>query len=462
MSSVFLTAYAPETVCPVYLLNASSLADFLSHHPAYAEWVSALDFKAASQSVCCVPSADGTLAAVLVGVSGANDREALTRLPSQLPPGVYQFAESPCYEVSQGVQAACYWGLGSYQFNAFLAKKTDQIAQLVLPSECDQALLLAWWQSVQAGQDWINTPASHMGPSQLIDSIIATLDEGTIRYERIVGEALLVEGYPSVHAVGRAGAVPPELLDLRWGDPAHPKLTLVGKGVCFDTGGLNLKTGAGMRQMKKDMGGAAHAAALAHLIIQMKLPVALRLLIPAVENGIGPGAYRPGDVVTTRAGLHIEIDNTDAEGRMVLCDALTAAVEESPDLLIDFATLTGAARIALGPDMPAFYSNDAQLSADIVASAERVDDPVWPMPLYAPYRRYLKSHIADSLNSSPVGDAGSITAALYLQQFVTGEIAWAHFDLSAWQAHALGGKHPGASLLAIRAVYDYLSGRYVQ
>jgi leucyl aminopeptidase len=269
----------------------------------------------------------------------------------------------------------------------------------------------------------------------------------------------LSKNYPAIHAVGRAASHAPRLIDLRWGKKHHPKLTLVGKGVCFDSGGLDLKPASGMRLMKKDMGGAAHAIGLSNMIMRAGLPVRLRMLVPAVENAVAGNAYRPGDVLSSRKGLSIEIDNTDAEGRVVLCDALTEAVSESPDLVIDFATLTGAARVALGTDLPAMFCNHDEVADSIAASARRVLDPVWRLPLHRPYRELIDSQIADILNSGgPYG--GAITAALFLQDFVPDSTPWVHFDLMAWNLRSRAGRPEGGEAMALRALLDYLRNRY--
>jgi leucyl aminopeptidase len=308
-------------------------------------------------------------------------------------------------------------------------------------------------------RDLVNTPTEHMGPDELEAVARGIAQAHGAEFESIAGDALLERNFPAIHAVGRASHRAPRLLKLQWGDAAHPHLAIVGKGVCFDTGGLDIKPADGMRNMKKDMGGAAHAIALAELVMARKLPLRITLLVPAVENAIGPNAYRPGEVIATRKGVSVEIDNTDAEGRIVLCDALTHAGELSPHTILDFATLTGAARIALGPDLPALFANDDALANAWIAAGEAQRDPVWRMPLWRPYLRYLTSHIADMANAGS-RMAGAVTAALYLERFVPEGTPWAHLDVYAWNDSARPGRPPGGEALALRSAYAMLKARY--
>ncbi|HCH69212.1 MAG TPA: leucyl aminopeptidase, partial [Colwellia sp.] len=309
-------------------------------------------------------------------------------------------------------------------------------------------------------RDLINTPAADMMPKELGESAQALADNFGGILKQIIGEDLLTQNYPTIHAVGRASAHQPRLIDLTWGNKQHPKITLVGKGVCFDSGGLDLKPSAGMRNMKKDMGGSAHVLGLAHLIMSHKLPINLRVLIPAVENAVSNNAMRPGDVLTTRSGLTVEIDNTDAEGRLVLCDALTEADQESPELIIDFATLTGAMRVALGTELPGFFSTCDEIAAGITNAGSKISDPVWRMPLYQPYNDLFKSTIADMANCSTTPFGGAITAALYLQKFIRKETNWVHFDVMAFNVRTLSGRPLGGEAFGIRAVFDYLQTQY--
>ena len=309
-------------------------------------------------------------------------------------------------------------------------------------------------------RDLVNTPAEDMMPQHLAEAARALAEEFGAQFTEIVGDELLVRNYPLVHAVGRASVHAPRLLDLRWGDPAHPRLTLVGKGVCFDSGGLDIKPASGMRWMKKDMGGAAHVLGLARLVMATGLPVRLRVLVPTVENAISGSSFRPGDVIRSRKGLTVEIENTDAEGRLVLCDALAEAGTEEPALLIDFATLTGAARVALGTDLPGFFTNDDALADALALAGEAERDPVWRLPLFKPYRRELESQVADLLNCSTNGFGGAITAALFLQRFVPKGIDWLHFDLNAWNVSERAGRPKGGEAMGLYATFRYLEQRF--
>jgi len=303
-------------------------------------------------------------------------------------------------------------------------------------------------------RDLVNTPAEDMGPEHLSDIAREQAELFGGEFDEWVGDELLAQNFPAIHAVGRASQKPPRLIEINWGNPKHPRLAIVGKGVCFDTGGYDIKTAEGMRLMKKDMGGAAHAIALARLVMQRKLPVRLHMLVPAVENMIGGNAYRPGDVVRTRKGLTIEIGNTDAEGRVILCDALTYAVEQKPKTVIDFATLTGAARVALGPELPALFCNDEALAKRLIAAADEVGDPIWRMPLWRNYRRLFDSDIADFNNSGRAGYAGAVVAALFLDYFIPDNVAWAHFDTFAWNDVSRPGRPTGGEALGLRAVFQ--------
>jgi leucyl aminopeptidase len=419
-------------------------------------WIKSSDFRAAPASHRLVPSADGSLASVLAGIGDADDPFALGHLPAELPAGNYRIAAD--WPEDRLERAAIGWALGAYQFTRY--KKREALkAKLVVEPAARLGRVRGQVAALYQVRDLVNTPAEDMMPEHLADAVknMAKTFHASVR--EIVGDALLTKNFPAIHAVGRAASHAPRLIDLRWGEKNHPKLTLVGKGVCFDSGGLDLKTASGMRLMKKDMGGAAHAIGLAHMIMSAGLPVRLRMLVPAVENAVAGNAYRPGDVIISRKGLTIEIDNTDAEGRVILCDALTEAAAESPDLIIDFATLTGAARVALGTDLPAMFCNRDELAEALAESAERVHDPLWRLPLHRPYRELIDSRIADILNSGgPYG--GAITAALFLQDFVPAETPWMHFDLMAWNLRSRPGRPEGGEAMGLRALLDYLAKRY--
>jgi leucyl aminopeptidase len=315
-------------------------------------------------------------------------------------------------------------------------------------------------EAIARVRDLVNTPTQDMGPAELAAEVAALARRHRARFREWVGSALLKANFPTIHAVGRGSHRPPRLVELDWGKPRDPHLILVGKGVCFDTGGLDLKSADGMRWMKKDMGGAAHAIALAHLIMQAKLPVHLTVFIPAVENAVSADAYRPGEVIRTRAGVSVEVDNTDAEGRLILCDALAYAVEKKPDLILDFATLTGAARVALGPELPALFSNRDAVAAALLEAAEQASDPLWRMPLWKPYLRMLDSSLADIANAGSSRHAGAITAALYLQRFVPDTQSWAHLDVYAWNDSDRPGRPKGGEAQGLRAYFAMLKQRY--
>ena len=353
--------------------------------------------------------------------------------------------------------------MGAYRFNRYHCREQKAnyktLPTLVLPNDELKAQAEREVNAITLVRDLINTPAQDMMPEHLGASVEALASEFGAKVQQLVGAELLEHNYPAIHAVGRASEHAPRLIDLRWGDKTHPKITLVGKGVCFDSGGLNIKPTSAIRHMKKDMAGAANAIGLAQLIMANQLPIRLRLLVPAVENAISNNAFRPGDVITTRKGITVEIDNTDAEGRLVLCDAMAEADSESPDLLIDFATLTGACRVALGTELPGFFSNSKTRAADLMAAGERVDDPIWQLPLYNPYKAHLKSDIADMVNNGP-GLGGAITAALYLQEFISPATDWLHIDFMAWNTRALPGRPLGGEAVGIRAVFAYLKKHY--
>jgi leucyl aminopeptidase len=405
-----------------------------------------------------LPSADGALAGVLFGLEPASkadrDRFLPGRLPGLLPAGIYRFAN----EAHDTRLAALAFALGSYKFTRY--RKADANgAQLAIPDGLDGADLSRIAEGVTLARDLINTPANDMGPAELADAAKALADRHGAAFHVIVGDELLKQNFPLIHAVGRAATRPPRLIDITWGDLGAPKITLVGKGVCFDTGGLDIKPDAGMLNMKKDMGGAACVLAAAHLIMDAKLNVRLRVLIPAVENAISGDAFRPLDVYKSRKGITVEIGNTDAEGRLVLADALALADEEAPELIVDMATLTGAARVALGPELPPLFTHDDTLAADLARHAQAERDPMWRMPLWRPYESLLDSKTAD-INNVGGPQAGSITAALFLNRFVTATKSWAHFDIFAWTPSAKPARPDGGECQVARALYALLKERH--
>lgn len=393
----------------------------------------------------------GLADAVLIGRPPALDIWSLAHLPMRLPPGDYRL-ESPV-SAAEATAIATGWAIGCYEFTRYKAPSRAP-ARLVLPAgaDADEATRIA--AAVHLVRDLVNTPAEDLGPSELqaVARGMAESKGGSVR-------ALNVAEYPLVEAVGRAGR-PATFTEITWGDPSHPKVTIVGKGVCFDTGGLDIKPASGMLAMKKDMGGAAHALALAQLIMDAKLAIRLRVLIPAVDNAIAGNAFRPLDVIKSRRGLTVEIGNTDAEGRLILADALTEAENDPPALLIDFATLTGAARVALGPELPALFTPDDGLANELYASARAVNDPLWRLPLWHGYAAELDSKIADTNNVSTSPHNGAITAALFLAKFVAPERSWAHVDLFAWNASAKPGRPAGGEAMTLRAFYHLLQQRY--
>jgi leucyl aminopeptidase len=428
-----------------------------AHAPATGAWLDANAFSPSAGSFALLPGADGRLACVLAAVGDAADPLALAHLPQLLPPG--DFALDPDSPVRiAAADALLGWGLGAYRFDKYVAP-TRSPARLVLDDAASgEGAALALLRASTLVRDLVNTPTEHMGPADLQATAerLAAAYGGRVR--SIVGEELLAHNFPTIHAVGRAAGAgrEPRLIELEWGSESHPHVVVCGKGVCFDTGGLDLKSHDGMRHMKKDMGGSAHALALAQLVMSAQLPVRLTVLIGAVENAIAGNAFRPGEVLVTRKGYSVEVDNTDAEGRLVLCDALAYAGEKKPALVLDFATLTGAARIALGPDLPMLFCNDEGIAAAYLAAGERSHDRLWRMPLWRPYLTHLKSPIADMSNGGPSRMAGAIVAALYLERFVPEGQPWVHVDVYAWNDNDRPGKPFGGEAQGLRAAFEFL------
>jgi leucyl aminopeptidase len=461
--SVVLTKPGRQSVA-IHAVDRAGFSALCEGLPAPARrWLKTQGFTAAPDTHALLPGADGSLQSVVAGVADVMHPCALAALPKALPAGAYHLASAAAGGLEvDATAAALSWELGSYTFDLYKPAKR-QTASLHLPDNAAarRGLLLA--TAVAATRDLVNTPAEHLGPAELAQAVRLVARQHGATFKEIVGDKLLTAGFPAVHAVGRAADSParaPRLIELNWGNPKHPKLTLVGKGVCFDSGGLDIKGADGMRLMKKDMGGAANALGLAQLVMALALPVRLQLLIPAVENAIAGNAFRPGDVFKTRKGLHIEIGNTDAEGRVILCDALAYGAEGKPALLIDMATLTGAARVALGPEVPALFCRDMALARTLVDLGMALHDPLWHMPLWAPYHRMIESDIADIVNTGSSPHAGAITAALFLEDFVPAAQEWLHLDLFAWNSSARPGRPKGGEAQTLRTLLAYLEGRF--
>jgi leucyl aminopeptidase len=444
---------------PITLVDRAGFARLKDSLPVPTRhWLQTVGFQGAPDSFALVPGADGRLGQVFAGVSGANHPFALSALPLALPEGAYRLADDGLALDAEA--AALSWELGAYRFDVY--KKPGRApATLLLPPSPLAERGLAQAAVIAATRDLVNTPAEHMGPEELAKAAALVAKQHGARFSEVVGDALLKKNFPAIHAVGRASHRAPRLIELNWGSDKHPRLTLVGKGVCFDSGGLDIKSADGMRQMKKDMGGAANALGLAALVMAFKLPVRLQLLIPAVENAIAGNAYRPGDVFKTRAGLQIEIGNTDAEGRVILCDALAYASEFKPELLIDMATLTGAARIALGAQLPALFAKHFDTARDLVDLGLKLDDPMWHMPLWAPYKSGIESSIGDIVNTGRNALGGAINAALFLEHFVPEHQDWLHIDLFAWNDVARAGRPVGGEAQTVRTLLTYLEQRFI-
>jgi leucyl aminopeptidase len=443
---------------PIWFVNTSSWRDIRAGLDrdacAFAE---ASGFEPVAGRHAFLPGLDGTLAGVLFGQEDDNkpkDPFLAGKLAGVLPRGAYRYANSS----HDGRLAALAFAFGAYRFARY--GKTHTELRLELPGSADAAELSRIVEAVYLARDLINPPANDMGPEELAAAATTLAAHHGAVVRTVVGDDLLAQNFPLIHAVGRAAARAPRLIDLSWGDPAARKVTLVGKGVCFDSGGLDIKPDNAMLLMKKDMGGAASVLALAHMIMDRKLKLRLRVLIPAVENSISGAAFRPLDIYRSRKGLRVEVGNTDAEGRLVLADALALADEEVPELLVDMGTLTGAARVALGPDLPPFYTGDETLAADVARHGRTENDPLWRLPLWRPYDQMLDSKVADMNNIATGGFAGSIICALFLNRFVADAKAWLHFDIYAWTPAAKSGRPEGGECQAARALYALLAERY--
>ena len=451
------TEQSTQPAIPLHIVLKGQLSAWAEgQDESVRAWVTANGFTARAGTHCLLPSSSGDVKAVLVGAGDEADLYTLSALASRLPKGTYALAEPEGLDLEQLLIG---WGLAHYQYTRYRAVKPRK-TQLAWPEGVDRKRVEAIVSAQSLVRDMVTTPTEDMGPDEVQAAVEKVGERFGAPTTTISGDQLLEENFPAVHVVGRASHRPPRLVELNWGQDSDPLVCVIGKGVCFDTGGLNLKSATGMRLMKKDMGGAAHALGLAQLIMEHALPVRLKLLIPTVENSVSGNAYRPGDVINTRQGLRVEIGNTDAEGRIIMSDALTLASESKPDFIVDFATLTGAARVALGADLPAMFCNDAPTGRRIWEAGEKVQDPVWEMPLYAGYKRLLKSPVADLNNISSSGMGGAITAALFLESFVGKGITWCHIDTFAWNQKSRPGRPEGGEALSLRAVFAYLQDQY--
>lgn len=456
----FVNAQDAPEACVLVVLDRDSYPGWReSQEPKTTTWLDANQFSPTAGSFLLLPDGNGRAARAVACIADAADPLALAHLPMLLPPGDYSVdAQSPVRIEPRLLLLG--WGLGAYRFDRYLTPVRSPARLAMNTEDLGNVEALALLRASLLVRDLINTPTEHMGPDELESVALRLAQTYGGELTVIAGEALLRENFPTIHAVGRASHRAPRLLELNWGLETHPHVVICGKGVCFDTGGLDIKSADGMRHMKKDMGGAAHAMALAQLVMGLNLPVRLTLLVPAVENAIAGNAFRPGEVIVTRQGLSVEVDNTDAEGRLVLCDALAYAAEKKPALILDYATLTGAARVALGPDIPAMFCNDEAVASEYLLAGERTRDRVWRMPLWRPYLSYLKSTIADLANSGPSRMAGAVTAALYLERFVPDSQPWVHVDVYSWNDSDRPGRPAGGEAQGLRAALSFLQARF--
>lgn len=434
---------------PIQLITKEQLTQL---PPSQQAWLKTTGFTAEPGTYGLIPGTDGELEKVVVGRPDPLDLWALGTCAQALPPHTYKLDDA--LSADESTQLALGWHLGQYQFTRY--KKGPPLPSLEFPSGGDRAYVDAAVEATTLVRDLINTPAADLGPTQLEAQARSLANTYDAHLTVIGGDDLLTHNYPMIHAVGKASVDAPRLLDLRWGQASDPAITLVGKGVCFDTGGLDVKSSAGMKTMKKDMGGAAQVLGLALMVMKLKLPVYLRVLVPAVENSIAGNAMHPLDVLPSRKGLTVEVGNTDAEGRLVLADALWEASQDNPKLIIDCATLTGAARVALGTELPAFFCNHSKTAEILKHLGQKAQDPLWELPLHSPYRDMLSSKVADLNNISNASYGGAITAALFLQEFVKPGIPWVHIDLMAWNLRSLPGRPEGGEAMGMRSLLELI------
>ncbi len=461
MSQASHPAFAPSAAAakPVWCVDDQNWKSIREQLPAAARaFADASDFKPDAGRHLILPATNGGIAGCLFGLGKRGDKHAdpllAGKLATVLPGGDWKFSQAP----GDARLATLAFALGSYRFDRY-RKNTKKLPRLVVPSGVDAGEIARIAEGVTLARDLVNTPANDLGPGELEAAIRALAKRHGAKVSSVIGKDLLRKNFPLVYAVGQGSERAPRLVEFTWGKPSHPKLTLVGKGVCFDTGGLDVKPSAGMLLMKKDMGGAAAALALAHMIMDAKLKVRLRVIVPAVENSISGIAFRPGDVFKSRSGVTVEIGNTDAEGRLVLADALTLAGEEKPDLVIDFATLTGAARVALGPEIPPAFTDDDALWNSLAKHAANEADPLWRMPLWRPYMEMLSSKVADT-NNVGSGHAGAVVAALFLSKFAGQAKSWLHLDIFGWNPKERPGRPEGGEAHSVRALIAMLTERY--
>lgn len=448
-AQVFFTQEAVSP-CPVHLVSAEQWPEWQkTADEATLNFFKLYAFQGRPGDVAVISDAEGKPARVYACFQGQAIGLALASVAQRLPAGDYRVVSS----ISE--TDALFWALAQYQFEQYRA--SERPVRRLVAGELNLQQVLIDAEAVFLVRDLINTPANDMGPEQLAAAASALAATCSAEFRQWVGDELLEHGFPAIHAVGRAAAAAPRMIQLRWGNPKHPKLALVGKGVCFDSGGLDIKPAIGMRLMKKDMGGAAHVLGLAQAIMQAGLPVYLQVYIPAVENSISSQSFRPGDVLTMRNGLTVEIDNTDAEGRLVLADALVKAAEDGAELIVDFATLTGAARVAVGTELAAYFTDDEPLAQALEHHARQTRDPVWRLPLHAAYRPMLDSKIAHLVNCTSLLYAGAITAGLFLKEFVQKQVPWIHFDIMAWNLQSTPGKPEGGEAMGLRAMYALIA-----
>ncbi len=462
---VLLPSDSPAPSRPIWVVRPSGLEEFLTSLPAaQAAWLKAMGFKGAARKHVLLPGADGAIAGVVLGLGDSADKAGaaepssslLGLLPTVLPPGDYHLASNP----ADAELASVAWGLGAYRFRRYKSAEGEPLPRLKLPRGIDERRVASIVKSVSMGRDLINTPPNDMGPEELEKAVRVVGAAFDVPVSSIIGNDLINRNFPLIHAVGKASPRAPRLIELTAERKGAPKVTIVGKGICFDTGGLDIKPSSAMLLMKKDMGGAATALALTQMVLAARLNVSLKLLIPAAENSIAGNAFRPGDVVRSRSGKTVEIGNTDAEGRLVLADALSLADDERPDHIVTFATLTGAARVAVGPEMAPYFTDDDETARALEAAATTVGDPVWRMPFATPYEAWLDSPVADMYNVAEGGLAGSIVAAIFLKRFVTRARAFTHFDIYGWRPSPKAFGPKGGETNAARAVFEMLRRQY--